>query len=139
MTQSHTSAVLGLVAAAAGTVAVIKTFADSLTETFFAAQKLGSTTEHVTALGDAAACASGSARHSCGLGCSQRENALLWGADNARSIIVISVSAGLLPKPSGWVMNSHQGVDRGKTWVSMLRVCDSCSPLNVMASHLKAR
>jgi hypothetical protein len=65
--------------------------------------------------------------------------ALLWGADNARSIIVISMSAGLLPKPSRWVMNSHQGVDRGKTWVSMLRVCDSCSPLNVMASHLKAR
>jgi hypothetical protein len=44
----------GLTAAAAGTVAVIKTFADSLTETFYAAQKLGSTTEHVTALGDAA-------------------------------------------------------------------------------------
>ncbi|HEV7909589.1 MAG TPA: hypothetical protein VGP28_00495 [Methylocella sp.] len=47
-------------AAAAGTVAVIKTFADSLTETFYAAQKLGSTTEHVTALGDAAERAGGS-------------------------------------------------------------------------------
>jgi hypothetical protein len=50
----------GLTAAAAGTVAVIKTFADGLTETFYAAQKLGSTTEHITALGDAAERAGGS-------------------------------------------------------------------------------
>jgi hypothetical protein len=50
----------GLAAAAIGTVAAIKTFADSLTETFYAAQKLGSTTEHVTALGDAAERAGGS-------------------------------------------------------------------------------
>jgi hypothetical protein len=41
----------GLTAAAAGAVAIVKTFADSLTETFYAAQKLGSTTERVTALG----------------------------------------------------------------------------------------
>jgi hypothetical protein len=47
-------------AAVIGTVAVVKTFADSLTETFYAAQKLGSTTEHVTALGDAAEHAGGS-------------------------------------------------------------------------------
>lgn len=52
--------VSGFTAAAAGIVAVIKTFADSLTETFYAAQKLGSTTEHVKALGDAAARAGGS-------------------------------------------------------------------------------
>jgi hypothetical protein len=49
-----------LTAAAAGTVAAIKSFADSLTETFYAAQKLGSTTERVTALGDAAERAGGS-------------------------------------------------------------------------------
>jgi hypothetical protein len=43
--------VSGFTAVAVGTVAAIKTFADSLTETFYAAQKLGSTTERVTALG----------------------------------------------------------------------------------------
>ncbi len=50
----------GLAAAAAGTVAIIKTFADSLTATFYAAQKLGLTAEHITALGDAAERAGGS-------------------------------------------------------------------------------
>lgn len=44
----------GLTAAVIGTAAIVKNFADSLTETFYAAQKLGSTTEHITALGDAA-------------------------------------------------------------------------------------
>ena len=52
--------VSGFTAVAVGTVAAIKTFADALTETFYAAQKLGSTTEHVTALGDAAERAGGS-------------------------------------------------------------------------------
>lgn len=40
----------GLTAAVIGTVAIVKSFADALNETFYAAQKLGTTTERVTAL-----------------------------------------------------------------------------------------